>query len=231
MLDVILKKDIYKLGERGYIVRVANGYARNYLYPQRLAIPVDKGSLAQLASMRAAADREAVKMRGDAEKQLAALEGVCVRVVARASLNNQLYGSVKARDVAAKLAEIGIEVDRKRIQLTSPIRILGDYEVPIHIYKNLSSTISLEVRAEGREDEPLTRSMENEAQLEFAPAPPPEEDEEGEGFEGEAAEEGATEPEMAADSVDADQTAVEGGTGVAEEAADWPPAGEDRPVG
>lgn len=177
MLEVILKKDIYKLGERGDVVRVANGYARNYLYPQRLAIPADKGSLKHLAAMRSAADREAVKMRGDAERQLAALEDISVRVVARASLNNQLYGSVKARDVAAKLAEIGIEVDRNRIQLASPIRTLGDYDVPIHIYKDLSCTIKLEVRAEGREDEPLTRSMESMAQLEFAPAPVEEEPE------------------------------------------------------
>ena len=175
VLEVILKKDVYKLGERGDVVRVANGYARNYLYPQRLAIPADKGSLKHLAAMRSAADREAVKMRGDAERQLAALSGICVRVVARASLNNQLYGSVKARDVAAKLAEIGIEVDRNRIQLTAPIRTLGDYEIPIHIYKDLSSTIKLEVRAEGREEEPLTRSMESAAQLEFAPAPVDEE--------------------------------------------------------
>ena len=181
MLEVILKQDIYKLGERGDIVRVANGYARNYLYPQQLAIPADKGSLKQIAAMRTAADREAVKMRGDAERQLSALKDITVRVVARASLNNQLYGSVKARDIAAKLAEIGIEIDRKRIQLTAPIRILGDYEIPIHIYKDLSSTIKLEVRAEGREDEPLTRSMESEAQFEFAPAPPPpEEESEGE---------------------------------------------------
>ena len=172
MLEVILKKDVFRLGDRGDVVRVADGYARNYLYPQRLAIPADKGSLKQLESMRAAAAREAVRVRGDAEKQLEALDGVVVRVVARASLNNQLYGSVTARDVAARLAEEGIEVDRHRIQLTTPIRSLGDYDVPVHVYKDLSSTIKVEVRAEGREDDPLTRSLENAAQLEFAPAPP-----------------------------------------------------------
>ena len=202
MLEVILKKDIYKLGERGDVVRVANGYARNYLYPQGLAIPADKGSLKQLASMRAAADREAVKMRGDAEKQKSALEGVLIRIVARASLNNQLYGSVTARNIAAKLAEMGIEVERNRIQLKTPIRTLGDYDIPIHIYKNLSSTIQLEVRAEGREDEPLTRSMESMAQLEFAPAPPPPE-EELEGYEGEEGEEVAAEAEEAEGTEDA----------------------------
>lgn len=192
MVEVILKQDIFRLGDRGDVVRVAPGYARNYLYPQRLAIPADKGSLKQLAAMKAAADREAVRVRGDAEKQLSALEGVVIRVVARASLNNQLYGSVSARDVAARLAEIGIEVDRRRIQLTAPIRILGDYDVPIHIYKELSSTIKVEVRAEGREDEPLTRSLQSAAELEFAPAPVDEESEdlEGEGLEAEGAESG-----------------------------------------
>lgn len=156
MLEVILKQHIYKLGDRGDVVRVADGYARNYLYPQRLAIPADKGSLRQLKAMRAAAEREALRMRGDAEQQVAALQGIVVRIVGRASPNNQLYGSVTGRDVAAKLAEIGIEVDRHRIQMTTPFRTLGDYEVPIHIYKDIASTIKVEVRAEGREDEPLT---------------------------------------------------------------------------
>ena len=190
MVEVILKQDIFRLGDRGDVVRVAPGYARNYLYPQRLAIPADKGSLKQLAAMKAAADREAVRVRGDAEKQLSALEDVVIRVVARASLNNQLYGSVSARDVAARLAEMGIEVDRRRIQLTAPIRTLGDYDVPIHIYKELSSTIKVEVRAEGREDEPLTRSLQSAAELEFAPAPVVEESEdlEAEGLEAEGLE-------------------------------------------
>ena len=190
MVEVILKQDIFRLGDRGDVVRVAPGYARNYLYPQRLAIPADKGSLKQLAAMKAAADREAVRVRGDAEKQLSALEDVVIRVVARASLNNQLYGSVSARDVAARLAEMGIEVDRRRIQLTAPIRTLGDYDVPIHIYKELSSTIKVEVRAEGREDEPLTRSLQSAAELEFAPAPVVEdsEDLEAEGLEAEGLE-------------------------------------------
>lgn len=210
MLEVILKQDIFKLGERGDVVRVANGYARNFLYPQRLAIPADKGSLKQLSAMRAAADRQAVTLRGDAERQLAALEGVEIRVVARASLNNQLYGSVKARDIAAKLKEIGIEIDRTRIQLKSPIRILGDYEVPIHIYKDLACTIKLEVRAEGREDDPLTRSMEAPEQLEFAPAPEPEEDEEGEEGEGFDAEGQASSAEESDEAAEAAAAGEEG---------------------
>lgn len=176
MVEVILKQDIFRLGDRGEVVSVAPGYARNYLFPQRLAIPATKGSLKQLGAMKAAAEREAVRVRGDAEKQVGALEGVVIRVVARASLNNQLYGSVTARDIGRKLKDLGIVVDRRRIQLKTPIRILGDYDVLIHIYKELSSSIRVEVRAEGREDEPLTRSLQPAEQLEFAPAPVEEEE-------------------------------------------------------
>lgn len=187
MHEVILKKDIYKLGERGDVVKVKDGYARNYLFPQQLAIPADKGSLKQLRQMRAAAAKEAVRLHGDATKQLEALEGVVVRMVVRASLNNQLYGSVSARDIAAKLNEQGFGIDRQRVQLTTPIRTLGDYEIPVHIYKELSTTIKVEVRAEGREDEPLTRTMQPSAEFEFAPPTEPEASEEGEGGELEAA--------------------------------------------
>ena len=174
MHEVILKKDIYKLGERGDVVRVKNGYARNYLFPQGLAIPADKGSLKQLEQMRAAAAKEAVRLRGDASKQMEALDGAVVRLVVRASLNNQLYGSVSARDIAASLNAQGFGIDRQRIQLTTPIRMLGDYDVPVHIYKELSTTIKVEVRAEGREDEPLHRAKELSAEFEFAPPASPE---------------------------------------------------------
>ena len=222
MPDVILKKDIFRLGERGDVVSVANGYARNYLYPQRLAIPADKGSLKQLETMRAAAAREAVRVRGDAEQQLAALEGQVVRVVVRASLNNQLYGSVTARDIAEKLAALGIEVERNRIQLTTPIRSVGDYDVPVHIYKELSSTLKVEVRAQGREDEPINRSIGLAAELEFAPAPPPEvsEEEGGDEAAAEATESAADAPEATAAAPEA--AAEEPAAEATESAADEP---------
>lgn len=170
MVEVILKQDIYRLGDRGAVVKVAPGYARNYLFPQQLAIPADAGSLKHLEAMRAAAARDAVRMRGDAEKQTEALSGEVIRVVARASLNNQLYGSVTARDIAAKLAEKGVEIDRRRIQMTAPIRSVGDYDVPIHIYKDLTATVKVEVRAEGREEESLSVTQELAPEYSFAPA-------------------------------------------------------------
>ncbi len=208
MHEVILKKDIYKLGERGDVVKVKDGYARNYLFPQKLAIPADKGSLKQLEQMRAAAAKEAVQLHGDATKQMEALEGVVVRMVVRASLNNQLYGSVSARDIAAKLNEQGFGIERQRVQLTTPIRTLGDYDIPVHLYKDLSTTIKVEVRAEGREDEPLTRTVEASAEFEFAP--PIESEESGEGAEPAEAsgDDGAPEAEEAA-GTDGDESGSE----------------------
>ena len=170
MVEVILKQDIYRLGDRGAVVKVAPGYARNYLFPQQLAIPADAGSLKHLEAMRQAAARDAVRLRGDAEKQTEALAGEVIRVVARASLNNQLYGSVTTRDIAGKLAEKGVEIDRRRIQLTAPIRSVGDYDVPIHIYKDLTATVKVEVRAEGREEESLSVTQELAPEYSFAPA-------------------------------------------------------------
>ena len=160
MLEVILKKDIYKLGDRGQVVKVANGYARNFLYPQQLAIPATMGSLKQLDDMRVAADRDAIRLRGDAEKQVAALEGIVVRVVARAGQNNQLFGSVTNRHVAAGLTEQGIEIDRHRIDIKVPFRTVDDYQVTVQIYKDVATTIKVEVRAEGREDQPLPTAEE-----------------------------------------------------------------------
>lgn len=164
MLEVILKQDIYRLGDRGDVVKVADGYARNFLYPKRLAIPASKGSLKQLEEMKSAADREAVKLRGDAEKQAAALDGVVVRVVARAGQNNQLFGSVTNRDVVNALAEKGLEVDRQRLDMRKPFRTVDDYQVAIQLYKDITSTITVEVRAEGREDEPLVPIEEEPAE-------------------------------------------------------------------
>lgn len=209
MVEVILKQDIYRLGDRGAVVKVAAGYARNYLIPQQLAIPADAGSLKHLNAMREAAARDAVRMRGDAEKQTEALEGEVVRIVARASLNNQLYGSVTARDIAAKLAEKGVEIDRRRIQLTAPLRSVGDYDVPVHIYKDLSATVKVEVRAEGREEESLSVTQELAPEFSFAPAVVTEQEADAEQEAEPAAETATIETETAATETAATETVEE----------------------
>ena len=211
MLEVILKKDIDKLGDRGQVVKVKDGYARNFLYPQKLAIPASKGSLKQLAEMQAAAQREAVRLRGDAEKQAAALEGVVVRIAARAGREDRLFGSVTNRQIAAALAEQGLEIDRHRIDLKTPLRVVGDYDVPIRFYKDVEAAVKVEVRAEGREDEPLTAEEEPAGEAVEA------ETGETEAAEAEAAE---AEPVEATEAVEAETAEAEAAEAESVEAAE-----------
>ena len=228
MLEVILKKDIDKLGDRGQVVKVADGYARNFLYPQKLAIPADKGSLKQLAEMRAAAQREAVRLRGDAQKQAAALEGVVVRVTARAGREDQLFGSVTNRHIAAELAEQGLAIDRHRIDLKTPLRVVGDYDVPIRFYKDVEATVKVEVRAEGREDEPPAAVEAAESQaaesapVEIADAESAEtaDNEPVEAVEAEAAETADNEPVEAAEAAPAESAETESAAAAAAEPAE-----------
>ncbi|MBI1357813.1 MAG: 50S ribosomal protein L9 [Acidobacteria bacterium] len=151
--QVILKQDVRSLGDRGDIVTVAAGYARNYLFPKSLAMPATAANKKQLDEMRAAAAREAAKLRGDASKLADTLQGAKVRVVTRAGDSGQLFGSVTSRDIADGLEKQGFPIDRHKILLEKPIKETGDYDIRIHLYKDVKQSIRLEVRAEGREDE------------------------------------------------------------------------------
>ncbi len=151
--QVILKKDVRKLGDRGDLVSVSAGYARNYLFPQSLAIPATAANKQQLEEMRAAAGRESARLREDASKLAETMDDVTIRIVTRAGDSGQLFGSVTSRDLAAELEKKGFPIDRHDILLERPIKETGDYEVRIHLYKDVKQTIQVEVRAEGREDE------------------------------------------------------------------------------
>ena len=151
--QVILKKDVRKLGDRGDLVSVAAGYARNYLFPQSLALPATAANKQQIDEMRAAAGRESARLREDASKLAESMDNVTVRIVMRASENGQLFGSVTNRDLAAELEKQGFPIDRRDIELETPIKQTNDYDVSIHLYKDVKQLIKVEVRAEGREDE------------------------------------------------------------------------------
>ncbi len=151
--QIILKKDVRKLGDRGDVVRVAAGYARNYLFPQSLAMPATAANKRQIEEMRAAAGRESARLREDASKLAETMHDVTVRIVSRAGESGQLFGSVTTRDVAVELEKKGFPIDRHDILLERPLKQTGDYEVRIHLYKDVKQTIKVEIRAEGREDE------------------------------------------------------------------------------
>lgn len=155
--EVILRKDVRKLGDRGQVVSVAGGYARNFLYPQKLAMPANAASKKQIAEMQAAADKESDTLTGEASAIAEKMKGLTVRAVARAGDSGVLFGSITTRDITALLAAKGFEVDRQQVILGSPIKEVSDTNVRIHLYKDISVTVKVEVRAEGREDEPLVK--------------------------------------------------------------------------
>jgi len=155
MTEVILKREVPRLGDRGDVVRVADGFARNYLFPQQLAIPATTASKKNIKDMRASAEREAARLKGDAEKLAALLQSLTIKIVGRAGESNQLFGSVTSRDIAAELEKQGYPLDRHKIFLDRPIRLVGDHDVTVHLHRDIDIKLQVKVRAEGREDEEI----------------------------------------------------------------------------
>lgn len=152
LMDVLLLKDVPKLGHAGDEVRVADGYARNYLLPRKLAVPLDESARRQAQSIREARQRQLEREQREAQAQAERLEGVAVSVTARAGDQDKLYGSVTAADIAEKLNEQhGIEVDRRRIVLPEPIRELGEREVEIRVAQSAVAHIKVVVEREDQE--------------------------------------------------------------------------------
>ena len=148
-VQVILREPIDHLGRRGDIVKVATGYARNYLLPRKLALPVTEANRRQVARERVVAD-----VRDEEEKQAAAAfaerlsQVVCV-IARRVGETDTLFGSVTSSDVAAYLAEQSMEVDRRKIQLDEPLKKLGDHIVPIKVHREVTAEVTVRIVKEG----------------------------------------------------------------------------------
>lgn len=180
MMEVILKQEIHKLGGKGDVVRVANGYARNFLFPKQMALPATAANKKQIEEMRAAADREAARLRGDAAKLAEQLQALTIEITARAGDSDQLFGSVTSRDIAAELETKGYTIDRHKIVLSNPIRMVGEHVVSVHLHRDVNVPLTVNVLAEGREEEePQEAAAEEgeavEAAAETAEEPPSEE--------------------------------------------------------
>lgn len=180
MMEVILKQEIHKLGGKGDVVRVANGYARNFLFPKQMALPATAANKKQIEEMRAAADREAARLRGDAAKLAEQLQALTIEITARAGDSDQLFGSVTSRDIAAELETKGYTIDRHKIVLGKPIRMVGEHVVSVHLHRDVNVPLTVNVLAEGREgEEPQEAAAEEgeavESAAETAEEPPQEE--------------------------------------------------------
>jgi len=147
-MEVILREDVEKLGNRGQVVKVAPGYARNFLLPKRLAVLATEGNKKIVEQERQAYVRREAKQQDEAQDLAKQLTGVTVTIAQKAGDNDQLFGSVTAKDVADALAAKDFTaVDRRKIHLPEPIKSLGVYEVPIKLVSNVGASIKVEVIA------------------------------------------------------------------------------------
>src|SRR5690348_10025484 len=132
-MEVILKEDVDKLGSRGDVVKVAEGYGRNYLLPRKLAIEATTANKAVIEQMKAAALRRTAKEKGDAEQLAKQFAGVEVSFTRRTGEHDQLFGSVTSADIAHELEHKGFTVDRRKIQLNEPLKTLGEHHVQLKL--------------------------------------------------------------------------------------------------
>jgi large subunit ribosomal protein L9 len=147
-MQIILQEDVDKLGHRGQLVEVAEGYARNYLLPRKYAIEATPGNLKRLDKMRAAfAKKEAVE-KGDAQKLAELLASVSLEFARRTGDEDHLFGSVTSGDIADALEAKGYNIDKKKIQLAEPIKALGDFEVPVKLHREITTPVKVHVKKE-----------------------------------------------------------------------------------
>lgn len=148
MIEVILKQEVEHLGERGDIVKVAPGYARNYLLPRKLALAVTAGNKKQIEFEKKAAVAKANEERAVAQALATRFAQVEVVVKRKVGENGHLYGSVTSSDIADALAAQGFEVDKRKIQLGDPLKDIGETQVPIRLYRDVTAQVKVVVAAE-----------------------------------------------------------------------------------
>ena len=152
-MEVILKEDVANVGFRGEVVKVADGYARNYLLPRKLAMQATAANKAVIEQMKAAAARRSASEKAQAEELTAKLEPVVLTFIRKAGEHGHLFGSVTSADIAAALAAQGFEVDRRKIQLGDAIKGLGDFKVAIRLHREVTARVTVKVEAEVTEEE------------------------------------------------------------------------------
>ena len=153
-MKVILADDVDKLGRKGDVVTVADGYARNFLVPKGLALFASKGSLRQAEQMRRAREEKERKVKEEAAERVARLGASPVYISARAGEGGRLFGSVTKADVARAIEEqLGEAIDRHLVRLDDPIRSLGTHNVEIHLHEEVNAMVAVEVIAHEEEAE------------------------------------------------------------------------------
>lgn len=147
-MEVILRDHVDNLGRRGEIVKVADGYARNYLLPRKLALLATEGNKKQVERERAKFEAREAEERKVVDALAARLAAVEIVIARRVGETDALYGSVTTSDIAEALTAKGFDVDRRKIQLAEPIKKVGNVDVPVKLHRDVTATIKVQVVAE-----------------------------------------------------------------------------------
>ncbi len=147
-MEVILKEDVPKLGNRGDVVKVAEGYGRNYLLPRKLAIEASAANKAVIVQMKEAAVRRSAREKGDAEILAQQFEGLSIHFRRKAGEKDHLFGSVTSSEIADELAKKGITLDRRKIELQEPIKTLGEHSVEARLHRDVHVKFNVVVEKE-----------------------------------------------------------------------------------
>ena len=148
-MEVILREHVDNLGRRGDIVKVAEGYARNYLLPRKLALAVNEGSKRQIERERKLAEAREAEERQQAEALAARLAQADIQIVRRVGETSVMYGSVTSADVASALHAKGFDIDKRKVVLQDPIKALGEFPVPVKIHRDVTAEVKVKVTPEG----------------------------------------------------------------------------------
>jgi large subunit ribosomal protein L9 len=148
-MEVILREHVDNLGRRGEIVKVADGYARNFLLPRKLALPATAGNKKHVERERKIMETREAEEKGQAETVAARLASVDISIARRTGDTDQLYGSVTSADIADFLKSKGFEIDRRKLILPEPIKTIGNYNVPLKLHREVTVPLVVKVIKEG----------------------------------------------------------------------------------
>jgi large subunit ribosomal protein L9 len=147
-MEVILKEDVPKLGNRGEVVKVAEGYGRNFLLPKKLAIEANAANKAVIDQMKAAAVRRSAKEKSEAEELAKQFDGLEVKFQRKSGENDQLFGSVTSGDIAEALEKKSFHIDRRKIQVHEPLKTIGEFTIPVKLHKDVTTHLKVVVEKE-----------------------------------------------------------------------------------
>jgi large subunit ribosomal protein L9 len=148
-MEVILREHMDNLGRRGEVVKVADGYARNYLLPRKLALLVTDGNKQQIERERSKFEAREQEEKKVADAMAARLSGIEIQIARKVGETEVLFGSVTSADVAAAMAAKGFEIDRRKLNLREPIKKLGEYDIPLRLHPDVTVPVKVKVVAEG----------------------------------------------------------------------------------